>query len=82
MIMYDVSLHLDVDVLLLLRLVDLLLLLVDHGLEVVLVVLEQHALLLIEPLVLLLLAKLRKENAFQEIRKSGPVTFYIPNKDP
>ena len=68
--------------LLLLCLVDLLLLLVDHGLEVVLVVLEQHALLLIEPLVLLLLAKLRKENAVQEIRKSGPVTFYIPNKDP
>ena len=59
MIMHDVISNLDVDVLLFLRLVDLLLLLVDHGLEVVLVVLEQHALLLIEPLVLLLLAKLK-----------------------
>ena len=46
--------------LLLLGLVDLLLLLVDHGLQVVLVVLEQHALLLLEPLVLLFLAELKE----------------------
>ena len=47
--------------LLLLGLVDLLLLLVDHGLQVVLVVLEQHALLLLEPFVLLFLAELKEK---------------------
>ena len=57
--------HLNIDVLLLLGLVDLLLLLVDHGLEVVLVVLEQHPLLLLEPLVLLLFAKLKEETRNQ-----------------
>ena len=53
--------NLDVDVLLLLGLVDLLLLLVDHGLQIVLVVLEQHALLLLEPFVLLFLAELKEK---------------------
>ena len=59
--------NLNIDVLLLLGLVDLLLLLVDHGLQVVLVVLEQHALLLVEPLVLLLLAQLVLEGEVLEL---------------
>ena len=44
--------HLEVDVLLLLRLVHLLLLLIAHVLEVILKVLDHDSLFLLEPLVL------------------------------